>query len=144
MRVIRMAGTTVNERDKTEGRALPLHAAPLITVSGTKWLLDGSPIERTAALRKLYTDFPSTSGELDFPEKKMEEMLRESLQNDDQLMVHAVCDQATELFLNAMDATGGPKAWSDRRVRIEHGDGIMPELIPRGKRMGRIVVQNPT
>ena len=144
MRVIRMAGTTVNGRDKTEGRSLPVHPAPLIMVSGTKWLLDGSPIERTAALRKPYTDLPSTSGELDFPEKEMEAMLRESLQNDDQLMVHAVGDQATELFLNAMDATGGPKTWSDRRVRIEHGDGIMPELIPRVKRIGLVVVENPT
>ena len=85
MRVIRMASKTVNGRDKTEGRTLPLYAAPLITVSGTQWLLDGSPIERTAALRKPYTDLPSTSGELDFPEKEMEAMLRESLQNDDQL-----------------------------------------------------------
>jgi predicted amidohydrolase YtcJ len=144
MRVIRMAGTTVNGRDKTEGRSLPVHPAPLITVSGTKWLLDGSPIERTAALRKPYTDLPSTSGELDFPEKEMEAMLRESLQNDDQLMVHSVGDRATELFLDAMDATGGPKAWSDRRVRIEHGDGIMPDLIPRVKRMGLVVVENPT
>jgi predicted amidohydrolase YtcJ len=144
MRVIRMAGTTAQGRDKTEGRALPPHPAPLITVSGTKWLVDGSPIERTAALRKPYTDLPSTSGELDFPEKEMEAMLRESLQNDDQLMVHAVGDQATELFLNAMDATGGPKTWSDRRVRIEHGDGIMPELIPRVKGMGLVVVENPT
>jgi predicted amidohydrolase YtcJ len=144
MRVVRMAGTTVNGRDKTEGRSLPVHPARLITVSGTKWLLDGSPIERTAALRKPYTDLPSTSGELDFPQKEMEAMLRESLQNDDQLMVHAVGDRASELFLNAMDATGGPKAWSDRRVRIEHGDGIMPELIARVKRMGLIVVENPT
>ena len=144
MRVIRMAGTTAEGRDKTEGRSLPPHPAPLISVSGTKWLLDGSPIERTAALRKPYTDLPGTSGELDFPEKEMEAMLRESLQNDDQLMVHAVGDQATELFLDAMDATGGAKTWSDRRVRIEHGDGIMPELIPRVKRLGLIVVENPT
>jgi predicted amidohydrolase YtcJ len=144
MRVVRMAGTTAEGRDKTEGHGLPFHASPLITVSGTKWLLDGSPIERTAALRKPYTDLPSTSGELDFPEREMEAMLRESLQNDDQLLAHAVGDRATETFLNAMDATGGPKAWSDRRVRIEHGDGIMPEMIPRVKRMGLIVVENPT
>jgi hypothetical protein len=68
MRVIRMAGTTVDGRDKKEGRGLPFHAGPVITVSGTKWLLDGSPIERTAALQKPYTDLASTSGELDFPE----------------------------------------------------------------------------
>jgi hypothetical protein len=144
MRVIRMAGTTAKGRDKTEGRGLPPHPAPLITVSGTKWLLDGSPIERTAALRKPYTDLPSASGEPDFPEKEMEAMLRESLQNDDQLMVHAVGDRVTEMFLNAMDATGGAKVWADRRVRVEHGDGIMPDLIPRVKELGLIVVENPT
>jgi predicted amidohydrolase YtcJ len=144
MRVIRMAGTTADGRDKTEGRAFPPHPAPLITVSGTKWLLDGSPIERTAALRKPYTDLPSTSGEPDFPEKEIEEMLRESLQNDDQLLAHAVGDRATEMFLNAMDATGGAKVWAGKRVRIEHGDGIMPELIARVKGMRLIVVQNPT
>jgi predicted amidohydrolase YtcJ len=138
-------GRDDGERTGQNRRAsLPVHAAPLITVSGTKWLLDGSPIERTAAMRKPYTDLPSTSGELDFPQKEMEAMLRESLQNDDQLMVHAVGDRATELFLNAMDATGGPKACSDRRVRIEHGDGIMPDLIAGVKRMGLIVVENPT
>src|SRR5260370_40108564 len=49
MRVIRMAGTTVEGRDKTEGRALPPHPAPLITVSGTTRLLDGSPIALIAA-----------------------------------------------------------------------------------------------
>jgi predicted amidohydrolase YtcJ len=107
MRVVRMAGTTAEGRDKTEGHGLPIHASPLITVSGTKWLLDGSPIERTAALCKPYTDLPSTSG--------------------DQLLAHAVGDRATETFLNAMDATGGPKAWSDRPVRIEqesHAFGV--------------------
>ena len=144
MRVIRMAGTTTDGRDKTEGRSLPVHPAPLITVSGTKWLLDGSPIERTAAMRKPYTDLPSTSGELDFPEKEMEAMLRESLQNEDQLLVHAVGDRSTELFLGAMDATGGAKFWASRRVRIEHGDGLMPELVLRAKQMGVIVVENPT
>jgi hypothetical protein len=43
-----------------------------------------------------------------------------------------------------MDATGGKAVWSVRRVRIEHGDGIMPDLVPRTKELGVIVVVNPT
>ena len=31
-----------------------------------------------------------------------------------------------------------------RRVRIEHGDGLFPDLIPRAKALGVVVVQNPT
>src|SRR5260370_42293650 len=73
----------------------------------------------------------------------MQAMSRETGQNVDQLMGHAVGDRATELLLNAMDATGGAKVWAGRRVRIEHGDGIMPHLIARVKGMRLIVVQNP-
>jgi hypothetical protein len=144
MRVIRMALTSSSGRDTKEGRSLPHNPTPLITVSGTKWLLDGSPIERTAALRKPYSDRPSTSGELDFSGKEMEAMLREALENNDQLLVHTVGDRSTETFLNAMDATGGKQVWSKRRVRIEHGDGVMPDLIARTKELGLVVVENPT
>lgn len=126
-----------------EGRGLPLHPAPLVTVSGTKWILDGDPVAHSGAMREPYADRPNTSGELDFSEKEMEDMLRESLQNNDQLMVHVDGDRTAEAFLNAMDATGGEKVWSQRRVRIEHGDGLMPDLVPRAKRLGVVVVQNP-
>lgn len=95
-------------------------------------------------MRKPYADRPTTSGELNFSQKEMEDMLRESLQNHDQLMVHVVGDRTVETFLNAMDATGGARVWSKRRVRFEHGDGLMPDLLPRAKRLGIVEVQNPT
>jgi predicted amidohydrolase YtcJ len=44
---------------------------------------------------------------MNFSEREMEAVLRESLSNDDQLLVHIVGDRTTEIFLNAMDATGG-------------------------------------
>ncbi|HKV77400.1 MAG TPA: amidohydrolase [Candidatus Sulfotelmatobacter sp.] len=144
VRVMWMGSTDEHGRAISEGRASNLHPTPLVTVSGTKWVLDGTPIERSAATRQPYADRPSTSGELLFPEKEMENMLRESLQRNDQLMVHVVGDHTIETFLNAMDATGGEKVWSKRRVRLEHGDGLMPDLVPRAKRLGVIVVQNPT
>jgi predicted amidohydrolase YtcJ len=80
---------------------------------------------------------------MNFSQHEMEEMLRESLRNDDQLMVHVAGDRTAETFLNAMDATGGERVWSQRRIRIEHGDGLLPDLVPRAKRLGIIVVQNP-
>src|ERR1700682_1790513 len=144
VRVIRMALTNGSSRDIQEGRAFPRKLSPLLTVSGTKWVLDGSPIESSAAMRKPYTNRPGTSGWMDFSKKEMEAMLRESLQNDDQLLVHIAGDRTTETFLDAMEATGGKRVWSKRRVRIEHGDGLMPDLIPRAKALGVIVVENPT
>jgi len=144
VRVMWFGLTDEHGRLTKEGRDVPAHPIPLVTVSGTKWILDGTPIERSAVMRKPYADRPSTSGELNFSEKEMEDMLRESLQRDDQLLVHVVGDRTVETFLNAMDATGGKEVWGKRRVRMEHGDGILPDLVPRVRELGIVVVQNPT
>ena len=143
MRIMRFLLTDEHRRITEEGPELPRRLSPRVTVSGTKYVLDGSPIERSCAMRTPYSDDPSTSGWMDFTEKDMEAMLRESLQGDDQLIVHIVGDRTAETFLSAMEATGGKAVWSKRRVRIEHGEGIMPDLFPRVKELGIIVVQNP-
>lgn len=144
VRLIRMPLTSPHGRDTQEGKRLSAKPSPLVTVSGTKWVLDGTPIERSSAMRQPYADRPTTSGELNFSQKEMEAMLRESLQNNNQLLVHIAGDRTTETFFNAMNATGSKKMWSKRRVRIEHGDGIMPDLVTRARELGVIVVQNPT
>ena len=59
-------------------------------------------------------------------------------------MVHAVGDRTTEAFLRAMEQSGGAAVWAGRRVRIEHGDGILPDLIPVVRKLGVVVVANPT
>ena len=144
VRVIWFGLTDQHGRMTEEGRNTPAHPVPLVTVSGTKWILDGTPIEHSAAMRRPYADRPSTAGELDFSLQEMEAMLRESLRRHDQLMVHVMGDRTTETFLNAMVATGGEKVWSKRRVRLEHGDGLVPDLIARAKKLGVIVVHSPT
>lgn len=146
VRVMRMPGTTPAGRDIQEGRPVPRSSNPLITVSGTKWMLDGVPIEGTFAPR----DDPSTMEhfllheQLMFPKTELAAMLRESLHDQDQLLVHVVGYPATAGMLDAMRSAGGPRVWAKRRVRFEHGDGLTPELIPRSKAMGIVVVQNPT
>ena len=144
MRVMRFPPTDEHRRLTEKGHDLPRSPSPFITVSGTKYVLDGSPIERSCAMRQPYADDPSTSGWMDFSERDMEAMLRESLTQNDQLLVHIVGDRTLETFLNAMDATGGKAVWSKRRVRVEHGEGIMPDLVPRVRDLGLVVVQNPT
>ena len=151
VRVIRMPLTTPAGRDIQEGRSLRLHPATLITVSGTKWVLDGTPVERTFEPRDAIehrSAMPSDTFFSDlgliFPTTEIEKMLRESLRKDDQLMVHVFGYNSAAAMLSAMDATGGKEVWARRRVRFEHGDGLFPDLIPRVKQMGVIVVQNPS
>ena len=146
VRVIRFPATGLDARDLSEGRDLPKHPprGARVTVTGTKWLLDGTPLERRAALRTEYRDRQGWSGQLYLPEQEMRAMLRESLENDDQLLVHAVGDRTAELFLGAMESEAKRVDWKTKRVRIEHGDGLLPDLIPRAHDLGVLVVQNPS
>jgi predicted amidohydrolase YtcJ len=146
VRVIRFPPTGADSRNVSDGRDLPKQSQPTsgVTVSGTKWLLDGTPLERRAALRTEYRDRAGWSGQFYLPEQEMRAMLRESVEDDDQLLVHAVGDRTAESFLNAMESQARHVDWKLRRVRIEHGDGLLPDLIPRARDFGVIVVQNPS
>ena len=144
VRVMRFLLTNAHGRLAQEGRQLRSSPGSLVTVSGTKWVLDGTPIERTAAMREPYLDRPDTSGPGYLPVSEFPSILKESIRNDDQLLLHAVGDRTIEAVLSAMDATGGREVWAKRRLRLEHADSLMPDLIPRAKALGIIVVQNPT
>jgi hypothetical protein len=146
-----MPGTTTAGRDILEGQGMPRHPNELITVSGTKWMLDGVPVEGTFTLRGenrlpaappfdvMFRTLPLT-----FSEKEIGAILQESLKNDDQLMLHVSGYVAAKALLDAMDASGGVAVWGKRRLRIEHGDGIFADLLPRVKAYGIVVVQNPS
>ena len=162
IRIIRMPASTSRGRNVDEGLAvLHIHSG-LVSVSGAKWMLDGTPLEGTFASRqaqaKLFAEInrPETSvnsmsplerflatQQLTFPREQMTAMLDESLKVDDQLLVHVNGYPAAKSMLDAMEVDGGIEVWSGRRVRFEHGHGLFADLVPRVKRLGVIVVQNP-
>jgi predicted amidohydrolase YtcJ len=121
--------------------AAPSH--PLVRVDGVKWILDGTPIERLAALRAPYADMPETSGRMNFSPARIASMLESALAAGEQPMFHAVGDRAIETLLSAMEAVADDGTWTPVRVRIEHGDLLMPDLVERARRLGVIIVQNP-
>jgi predicted amidohydrolase YtcJ len=146
IRVMRMPGTTPAGRDIKEGRPMPQSSNPLITVSGTKWMLDGTPVEGTFAPR----NDSETVGyfvlheQLTFPKDQLTSMLKESLHDHDQLMVHVSSYPPAAAMLDEMQSAGGMQVWAKQRVRFEHGDGLTLDLIPRVKQLGIVVVQNPS
>lgn len=146
LRVIRFPMTGVRGRDLTEGRNLPNYSRsqPLVTVSGIKWILDGTPLERGAALRAPYRDRAGWSGRLNFSEKEIASMVRESLARKDQLLVHCAGDKPVEVLFNIMERVNPKIDWKKMRVRIEHGDSVAGDLVARARRLGVVVVQNPT
>jgi predicted amidohydrolase YtcJ len=149
VRIIRMPLTSVAGRDTAEGWPAPQVSNPLIKVSGTKWFTDGV-VEGTFAPRQdAAADAATVSRliahlQLTFPEGEYAAMLRESLAHHEQLLLHVFGYPAAAVVLRAMKASGGKAVWARKRVRFEHGDGMLPDLLPLAKELGIIVVQNPT
>lgn len=147
VRAIPFALTSPKGRDLSEFEMLSELDFPnsKVTVSGMKWILDGTPLERGAALREPYNDRPDWRGRLNFSEKEIFEMVKESLRFNQQVLFHCAGDQAVDLVFDALENVGGEDInWQQKRVRIEHGDGVSGDLIERAKRLGVVVVQNPT
>ena len=146
VRAIPFSMTTTKGRDLSEIRQIPKLQFPnsKITVSGIKWIPDGSPIERGAALRQPYNDRPGWYGKLNFTEQDIAAMIKESLLFKQQLIMHSAGDRVPETLFDTMEKLGGKIDWKSKRVRIEHGDGLLPDLIPRARRFEVIVVENPT
>jgi len=146
VRAIPFSMTNPSGRDLSEIRQLRNLQFPKanVTASGMKWVLDGTPIERGAALRSDYNDRAGWRGRLNFPETEIAAMVKESLDFKQQLLVHAVGDQTIQIVFDAMEKYDAKVDWNSKHVRIEHGDGVIDELIPRARKLGVVVVQNPT
>lgn len=117
--------------------------SPTVTVSGTKWIVDGTPIERLALLRQPYADAPKTLGRANLAGADVREFLRRAMDAREQPMFHAVGDGAIGLVLDALQDTGASR-WLTLRPRIEHGDMLQVEDFARAVRMGVVLVQNPS
>ena len=115
-----------------------------ITTSGVKWILDGSPIEGGAAHRTAYRNRPGHFGALNFPADTIRTILLEARAAGQQVLLHAGGDSTLAVIFEAMENKGGAAVWRAERVRIEHGDALLPDLHARARALGVIVVQNPT
>ena len=128
-----------------DGAGLPrdVAGAPRVRVFGTKWILDGTPLEGGAALRHPYPG-TTASGQLYFDGKQIEQLLREIIARDDQPLLHVSGDATAEAVLDAMAAIAPAEDWRKRRLRFEHGDGLRGDLLARARDFGVVVVQNPS
>jgi predicted amidohydrolase YtcJ len=142
MRLIDFPMTAMREwRAPVSRRARP--KSPMVTVSGTKWIVDGTPIERLALLRAPYADAPKVSGRSNVSDSDLREFLRRAFDAKEQPLLHVVGDGAIALALDAIQDTGGPR-WLTIRPRLEHADMLQAADFPRAARMGVTIVQNPS
>jgi predicted amidohydrolase YtcJ len=129
--------------DRESLAALPRHPSPLVTIAGMKWILDGTPIERLAAMNEPYADRAGWTGRLNMSPADIETVLRRALETSDQPMFHIVGDRGIDALFSAMERLAPAERWQQIRPRIEHGEFLTASRVARAKRLGIINVQNP-
>jgi predicted amidohydrolase YtcJ len=142
-RVYRFPTTEAGTATEDAKPHLPPQPGPRLDVRGAKWILDGTPIERFAALQAPYADRPAEQGHVNFDAAQLEAAVREAYGTESQLAIHAVGDAAIEAYLSTMERVGTAEVWRRKRPRLEHGDGLTPAQIARARALGVVVVQNP-
>jgi predicted amidohydrolase YtcJ len=130
------AWTAMDEAPKT----LP----PRVRIDGPKWMLDGTPVEQNALQREPYPGRPDWRGRSNYTDGQLREILQSALRRPEQMALHVVGTAETDRVFAMMESLATASAWRDKRVRIEHGDGIRPDTLAQAVRLGVVVIQNPT
>ena len=144
VRYIRIPTTSTTARDVEEVKDLPKYPVKdrLVTATGTKWFLDGTPMEREAATREDYADKPDWKGSVFFSDEEIKSILSNPEEWRGQVLLHTHGDRSAEAIISTMESIEGVD-WKSKRVRMEHGDGVVGDLVPRTAKLGALVVQQP-
>lgn len=120
---------------------LPFRSKNRVTVSGVKWILDGTPIEQLAFMTSPYPGRPDWYGRPNFSEDHLRTQLSAALNGGEQILLHVVGDAMAEQVLTVMEDMAPPERWAPLRVRFEHGNGLTGARIARAKRLGIVIAQ---
>ncbi|MBC7942157.1 MAG: amidohydrolase family protein [Chitinophagaceae bacterium] len=124
--------------------AAPQKLPPRVRIDGPKWMLDGTPLEQNALKREPYAGRPEWRGRSNHSDEQLREILQTALGRPEQLAIHVVGDAEMDRVFAMMETLAAPSAWTGKRVRIEHGDGIRADTLVQAARLGIVVTQNPT
>lgn len=138
LRIVRFPITNLDgSQDNWLATGLPERAR----VSGVKWVLDGTPMEELAYQMVPYQGRGDWRGRLNFDPDHLREQLRLALESNEPLVLHVVGDATAELVLDEMEALAPAEQWRQRRVRIEHANGISGSRVARAAALGIVIGQ---
>lgn len=142
VRLIRWPIPNATGRNEAEWDRMRVSVTPRVVISGRKWVLDATPIDQSALMRRPYQGRPGWHGRLNFPLDTVRAILREALRpGAAQLHLHIVGDSTAALVLGMMEAIAPDSAWRALRVRFEHANGITGPQVARAVRLGIVVAQ---
>jgi len=141
-RLIRMPMPNARGRNEIEWDTVTATITATTVLSGRKWVLDGTPIEGNALRRTPYPGTSRSHGRSNFPTDTIRAILVEALRpNAAQLHLHIVGDSETVLVLSLMSSLAPDSVWRQKRVRFEHGNGLIGERLARARLMGIVIAQ---
>jgi len=146
LRIIPFPGTTKNGRNLTEWRSINNRPSPLTKISGVKYLIDGTPLDQTALSKKPYENRPDWYGSLNMPIDTIKTILKEAIESDTQLLLHAVGDSSVAIILPLIKEAGSPEIWKKKRLRLEHSiptESLTKAQMQDLKNMGIVLMPTP-
>ena len=133
--------TSANVDAVAPWRSLYNRDGPGTRVFGTKWILDGTPIDGNAWSSRPYTGRFTGHGYLNFDKAFIERELSRAVAGGEQLLLHVTGDATMAYILDAMEKIAPPARWRSLRPRIEHSQGLKGDLVRRAAALGIIVAQ---
>lgn len=120
IRIIAWPHTTPTGRKLSEWNLNTNDLSQRIYLSGIKYTIDGSPMERNALRTLPYPEKPGWYGRFNYPIDTMKQIFKEALFDNRQLMMHITGDSSFAIILSLMKQIASKEQWKAKRVRIEH------------------------
>lgn len=107
----------------------------MVKIGAIKNIIDGAISARTAYLYEPYKGREDYYGDLRIGQEKLNKLVKEAHEADDQIGVHANGDKAIDMLLDAYEKALEDYPRENYRHRIEHGTVINDEIIERLKKL---------
>ena len=118
-------------------------AAAGVAAKSVKFLLDGVPAQRTAALIEPYSDMPGFKGDMHIEPAVLKDAVTRLDAAGFQVHIHAIGDQAVRTALDSFTQARERNGAKDHRHLLSHVNLIAKDDLPRFKDLGVIVIFQP-
>lgn len=146
VRVVAFPGSRNHRRTTNDWQTAYGKKSNLLTVSGVKYLVEGSPLELGSLTKKPYSNDPKWFGRLNLPIDTLQAIIREAYQKKaPQMMLHINGDSTLAIVLSLMQKTGKDRVWRTKRVRFEHNPSSRLTPVEQSliRKMGIIMAHTP-
>lgn len=114
---------------------------PSTATHPTAYVIDGTPLDHTAAVSGIYPGTKDENGRVDFVSSQIAAFLTATKEAVQQPLFDVAGDRAIRVVLDAVDAAAYPPAL---RVRLDRADGLSGDLLARAAKAGVVVVATPS